>query len=137
MYELYLVCLHQKYVLIQNLCVFLFSPCYTGNKICSVVKNKPLKLLQMCPNQMMVYRFRMKKLKNCARSLFRRMHRARPDKNLLLAKTQSYLCSISRILHLQENIVTEYGGGIIPRGKERICLQGHHFYRTTWTLCAK
>ena len=27
--------------------------------------------------------------------------------------------------------------GIITRGKERICLQGHHFYRTTWTLCAK
>ena len=43
--------------------------------------------------------------KNCARSLFRRMHRAHPDKNLLLAKTQFCLCSISRILHLQVNIL--------------------------------
>ena len=107
------------------LCFLFFSP-VTGNNICSVIKNTLAKKFSKCVQTRSLCTVSgWRNWKNCARSLFRRMHRARPDKNLLLAKTQSYHCSISRTLHLQVNIVTKYGGRIIPRGKERICLQGH------------
>ena len=115
----------------------LFLPRFTWNKICSVIKNALLKLLQMCPNQITVYSFRMKKLEKLCLLLISENASSPPGQKLVVGKNP--------ILPLFDIANTPFASkhpqviwrGIITRGKERICLQGHHFYRTTWTLCAK
>ena len=113
--------------------VFLFFFPATGNKICNVIKNTLLKLLKLIA----CVQLRMKKLEKLCLLLISENASSPPGQKLVVGKNP--------ILPLFDIANTPFASkhpqviwrGIITRGKERICLQGHHFYRTTWTLCAK